>query len=481
MKILKRIVIILCTSFLFFGITSCRKISDIAPKSYGEWDGNYIYAGNIRCKTTGEADEYLVKTLVKNNVEYYVEETIDFAYKDDNIYMCLSLRSEEEESDAVDCFVYYDIKEKTTDIIYWDLENYGIEYIYNLSETFAVLNMGNNSFLRVNYNGNVEPIHEYLNQLKQVGEYLIKFDYVTKTFLFRKWEETDYTVMFTVSDKVESNIEYVEEDGKKGFLVYTKAEEEKTWSKLYFYDIEKQSVFELLETNNVGDFFVKDCFIMTGEPEYREYVVFSPIYAFENGQFKMWEDTPLSIKLWYNCKLYRIDYKTMELILIYDFGNMNANCDFTDFVILDKETLYFSTEEIVFGGGILRRDKVEKKDYILNLHTGELKKTTRETYSDWLAKEKERRLIEESPSCGTYVYWFVQDSYGYMGRTYTLYRYDTEKDTFEAMQFWNIGENVEEDEDVIYRYSLKLKNVWETEALFDGIVDLNHTIIIRDY
>ncbi len=90
-------------------------------------------------------------------------------------------------------------------------------------------------------------------------------------------------------------------------------------------------------------------------------------------------------------------------------------------------------------------------------------------------------MIEESPSCGKYVYWFVQDSYGYMGRTYTLYRYDTEKDAFEAMQFWNVGENVEENEDVIYRYSLKLKNVWATEALFDGIVDLNHTIIIRDY
>lgn len=36
-------------------LSGCRP--DYIPDGFGEWDGNYIYKGNVRSKTTGEDGE----------------------------------------------------------------------------------------------------------------------------------------------------------------------------------------------------------------------------------------------------------------------------------------------------------------------------------------------------------------------------------------------------------------------------------------
>lgn len=46
---------------LVFFLTSCNTAEDLYPKSYGDWDGNYVYISNYRMKTTGE--EFSVNRL----------------------------------------------------------------------------------------------------------------------------------------------------------------------------------------------------------------------------------------------------------------------------------------------------------------------------------------------------------------------------------------------------------------------------------
>ena len=47
---------IIFTVLLIFTLSSCVSYDEIKPSEsdYATWDGNYIYYGNKRCKTTGE-------------------------------------------------------------------------------------------------------------------------------------------------------------------------------------------------------------------------------------------------------------------------------------------------------------------------------------------------------------------------------------------------------------------------------------------
>ena len=105
-------IVSLLLAICFLGMTSCQSLYDIAPKSYGEWDGNYIYCGNVRCKTTGEEDDYLIETLEKDGVAYTVMETTDCLYEGDDIYMCLQLQQSDDEETYTSCLARYDIKAK---------------------------------------------------------------------------------------------------------------------------------------------------------------------------------------------------------------------------------------------------------------------------------------------------------------------------------------------------------------------------------
>ena len=83
-KIIKSAIsILLSATFLGLAITTfsgCKNVYDYKPESYGEWEGNYIYKGNYRSKTTGEDGEVLVSEVVYEGNTYQVE-----AYGEGNI------------------------------------------------------------------------------------------------------------------------------------------------------------------------------------------------------------------------------------------------------------------------------------------------------------------------------------------------------------------------------------------------------------
>ena len=85
---MKRIITIIFTILLIFTLFSCVSYEEIKPNEsdYGIWDGNYIYYGNKRCKTTGEKEETLIKYVDYEDERYYVVDTLYYCYIDNVIY-----------------------------------------------------------------------------------------------------------------------------------------------------------------------------------------------------------------------------------------------------------------------------------------------------------------------------------------------------------------------------------------------------------
>ena len=47
----------LALATLFLSACEDPTFEELIPESYGAWEGNYIYRGNVRSKTTGENPE----------------------------------------------------------------------------------------------------------------------------------------------------------------------------------------------------------------------------------------------------------------------------------------------------------------------------------------------------------------------------------------------------------------------------------------
>ena len=472
--------------------TGCDSLYDVAPKEYGEWDGNYIYAGNVRCKTTGEDDEYLIESLMKDGEKYTVVETTDYQYVGDDIYLCLSVQEQETQA-SNSCFVCYDLKEKTTDIIYWAEGDLQARQIYKLSETFVVLQMtdyyNNRRLFKIDYSGNVLSENEnYLEALMQTGEYLVGFDNEKKAFFYREWEETEYAYMPALTQDLQSTMaEYVEKDGRQGFLLQTMTEDR--WRGLYFYELEGGRWYDLLRLPKGKELIVKNGYAAEGMPMDVTYTMKYSLRGSNGGILSFPKEEMVTLKhfMYQNCCFYQIDYNEMQLKRIYDFSQKYAKKDFTDFTVLSDGQIYFNAHEVVFASGCRGQgDKVKYSGYLLDTQTGKLAKDSKDVYGDWLKEQKEKEKLENAPSYENYAYYLTTDRYGLYGTptVYTLYRYDCETGKNIAMQFWQEwdGEEnyeVETDEGVvILRYSYKLKTFLEREGNKDVLKD---AILVRNY
>ena len=128
------------------------------------------------------------------------------------------------------------------------------------------------------------------------------------------------------------------------------------------------------------------------------------------------------------------------------------------------------------GEGCSSGTSEEWKSYRLNVQTGKLTKTNYPYYS-LSEKEIEQKRRETGVTYGDYIY-FVEENYIYemdynAAYVYILYRYNTQTQKEEAMQFWGYdgyekGSRVEntKDGDVTFRYSVKM---WE-EVIVDFLV-----------
>ena len=97
----------------------------------GEWDGNYIYKGNIRCKTTGEDESILIEELVVENKVYTIDYINDYFYKDDHIYMLIESNEYTEDLST--------LITKHSFLVDYSIANQNYKVVYSMSDETAVL------------------------------------------------------------------------------------------------------------------------------------------------------------------------------------------------------------------------------------------------------------------------------------------------------------------------------------------------------
>lgn len=125
---MKKIIVIIMLVLLSFALVGCKSYEDYIPleEAYGSWDGNYIYYGNVRCKTTGEDEQLLVEEIYYNEQIYKIDSLQKFDYINNDIYMIMSFNNENDQ--YINVFLKYDIMNKAVEILFVEEENYIVDF-----------------------------------------------------------------------------------------------------------------------------------------------------------------------------------------------------------------------------------------------------------------------------------------------------------------------------------------------------------------
>ena len=426
-------------------MTSCTSLYDLAPASYAEWDGNYIYYANSRSKTTGQDDEYLIETLQYEDAEYSVYDVLDFAYKGDEVYLCLRMYITTQQAYQYDyktCLAKYDIKDRTSQVLYWETDRMSVEGIYKMTDDYLILSTYSDyerQLIRLSYDGEIlSEDDNWVAYYKEAGNYLV--DYRQGKFIYTTLENEAPIEMFefdyTFNDY---QVEYYKDANNEGFCfsIISKAEE----SGLYFYDIVEKELHELIRYDSGVEFIRDGNYILVGKPKNVTY---------QNTHVTMGVLIPKAYEItcyYYGiveCRMFAFDTtgEDLALRLVYDFTTDHIRKDFSDFYVLDDGMLYFEANELIIReGGCNGKSGEEYYYYFLNPTTGELKQTKSLSYSELMDRttsSEEETARELGAVCGGYVYYIIEERYGgwFVRYAYTLYRCEMKTGKTVVMQFW---------------------------------------------
>ncbi len=158
-RILIAVVFIICA----FMLSSCGNCYSTPPETYGEWDGNYIYYGFLRSKTTGAGEEAVFTKIQEGETDYLVKTTSDLKYKGDYLYLVCSLYKDEPDVQTADAmadktvtdaktnlrYLRYDLKNKTSDILLSHIETENV--VYELKKVIQIYDAGENQVIISGY------------------------------------------------------------------------------------------------------------------------------------------------------------------------------------------------------------------------------------------------------------------------------------------------------------------------------------------
>lgn len=198
------------------------------PSAYCEWDGNYIYRGNMRAKTTGEDVELLLSS-VEINGEIYdigaVTSSSKYRFVDNNTLIFLAsvnkrtveqplsyTDQKEDEKQIKSIIVRYSLKEKTHEILHVSY-NYNFDY-YSIKkydpELGIVVVANGGEFVYIHYleGEEFEPLDgEDTYYTKLIGDYVFLIgkksvyygSYFEKEFTYLRENSTNnkYSVIIT--------------------------------------------------------------------------------------------------------------------------------------------------------------------------------------------------------------------------------------------------------------------------------------------
>ena len=409
---------------LFF-LTGCNlSYRDVVPNEneLGLWEGNYIYQGNLRTKTTGENTETLVSEISYENKTYEIGDTIDYRFVNNDIFLLVdATESIETLSTRDEAFILlkYSPQNKETDICYFSSEISLLPSIYYVSSNYVIL-QNDDGLLKIDLSTK-EIINIPLNE-----EYYLVEDYL----IIRSNGIIQYTSLDQIEYKTiaEDNDCYYwfnivgKNDHKYLRILASKFIETSTYySELSFVDLETDSTHIVWPLSNNTDLsLIGDDYFVIGETKGFEYVHSS------SGEREI-----LTKYLVVNNELYKINYSNINISSekIYTF---NQEKDYTSGYVEKSGNIVFNVTWVekgsqLFPGGVI------SKQYLLDLEQMVL--------SEYKASSSDANSnnYPQSIECGEFKYYFEEERYGdfWVSHTaYFLYRQNLTTSKIDLMQFF---------------------------------------------
>ena len=87
MKKIINVIIVVFISLSF--LTGCKIQDNITPKpeDYIEWDGNYFYYANYRCKTDMTEEEEYLSSVIVDDIEYEISGIKHYKFYENKVHM----------------------------------------------------------------------------------------------------------------------------------------------------------------------------------------------------------------------------------------------------------------------------------------------------------------------------------------------------------------------------------------------------------
>jgi len=458
-KIIKSAIsILLSATFLGLAITTfsgCKNVYDYKPESYGEWEGNYIYKGNYRSKTTGEDGEVLVSEVVYEGntyqVEAYGEGNIEdgyfgklyyYFYYGDFVYLVLRGECSNDETFSSKKFlVRYDLKEKTQEtLLAEDLKNTTNDFDWiSYVDGEKIVVMRDETWSAIDLNGN--EIEEEFPQKSNVrvlnNEYLIYENYVEETLVYRTFADPTERKIMDLERNVEYSYKFTENENQKGILLLNKNKSGgDTVYDFKFFDLETGTLRTVAENFNKKVKWVDE--------NYNYFITYEQglVQWTEEGNscFGV-EEKSATTNL--NCKLYAVDYENCSIREVYTF-DPNRNC----------------TQVNILGDGNIYVTQVWWEDYKFLKNDGgkEYARYRFDTESETFTLVEEDVYDElfdlpfkgESVTCGEYEYYKTEVYVPLMwGRSFAYSLVRTNGEKTETLQFCTTyGKNNDLEEDI---------------------------------
>lgn len=438
---LKKIILGLIIVISSFYLISCNQLEDVVPEKseYGNWDGNYLYFENYKCKTTGEDEQILIPEFTYEEKTYTYDEVISYKIINNNLYMNMrTTRIDFNDKQVYEYFIIkYMIEEQNYQIIK-KFDNYeGSKYrIVGYTNNYIVLssydsNTTQDELTIININNNQISIIENVNYYTLLDNYLIIAK--SETIQYAKIDDLIFTDFTTYEN---ASVFLVTKNNKQYFKIIKsinysdKNNSLNYYNELEYYDIEAKKLYTVLSKEDKKHItFINDEYFISREWKIFEYYINDSNSKSCINQKKLIDDV-----LDVNNKIYQIDFNNnLEISIKYEFANENA--EYTIYKKINNSIIL--KEETIKKGTSLTEGGYRYDYYELNLDNFKLTKT-----NGFINTNRETEDLDESLNKITYnniSYYINNKKYGGLltsNRAYYLYSYDEENQVETLLQFY---------------------------------------------
>ena len=394
---MKKIFIIIFFGIICLSLTSCTKYEDIKPNEsdYAVWDGNYIYKGNYRSKTTGEGEKVLIDEIEYNNHKYYVNlDDYTFSYFNQEIYFSFKTSSVKDKS-IDSCFVVkYSPKVKDYEILFaspFEILNIQIGDVYQDNLYVYQLYDDNGYFkdlMCINLTNLECTTIENLKEIYFLDTAIMLYTTTTLYYLNPITFETNVILNFDSNSLTVQAYQSKDCDVVK-LLLWHKINEESYVRSLALFDSKTKELKFLIDKSD--SLYVQ----LIDNSDY------FMLYEKKSYEYVSTVGNKINHSLNVNNKLCRFNYEDFNYEVIYEFENKDAQY-LNGFI---KNNTYYMEEVKVKRGWFIFKGDIKKTAYQFSLASNTLSKDKANTIKNGTGEI-------ETVSLKGQVYFMKQQKFG---------------------------------------------------------------------